>query len=129
MMPNDIARSIASAIDDAVDTRVDAAVDRNLALKLQPIMDRLELIVAGAAATLAAKSAPQADELLTRKQLAERAKINVRTLRKLELRNETPKRVKIGNRPRYRKVDVDRWLSGGGLVNVTTTRTRNRCAS
>jgi excisionase family DNA binding protein len=77
------------------------------------VVELLERIAAGVdglrAAVEASHAAPSA--LLTRDQLAELLQVDVRTLRRLELLGSIPNAIEIGGLKRWRRADVDRWLT------------------
>jgi predicted DNA-binding transcriptional regulator AlpA len=54
------------------------------------------------------------EELLTAREVAERAKVNVRTVRNWSRDGRAPKPQSVAGVLRWRRSDIDAWLSNGG---------------
>jgi predicted DNA-binding transcriptional regulator AlpA len=63
----------------------------------------------GLRADLRADSKPD-NALVTMTAFAAELGIDVRTLRRMKASGDLPKAVQIGTHPRWRRVDVDKWL-------------------
>ena len=83
------------------------------------VADELARQLAPVKAALAAVApAARHDDLLDAEQLAARLLVTARTLRRLVLERAVPAPMMIAGRiPRWRRIDVDRWLESGCQVD------------
>ena len=58
----------------------------------------------------AARAGPS--PLLTRDEMAALARVDLRTLRRLELAGDVPRAVQVGRAKRWKRADVDAWIAG-----------------
>jgi excisionase family DNA binding protein len=54
------------------------------------------------------------DELLTEKELAKYVRVTLRTVQRWRYKREGPPVLWAGDKPRYRKAEVDAWLRQRG---------------
>lgn len=58
----------------------------------------------------------EADPLLTTEQAASKLGVSPRTVRRMRKRGDGPPFIMFSTRThRYRKVDIDAWMNGGGV--------------
>jgi predicted DNA-binding transcriptional regulator AlpA len=78
------------------------------------VIGLLEQLVAGIDTLVTEMRAANAgpSPLLTREEMAALVRVDLRTLRRLELAGDVPDAIHIGGAKRWKRADVDSWLAG-----------------